>query len=95
MPAEDINAGLLDQVAALRFIKANVGAFGGDPRKVGPATLNYKISRNSETILQVTLWGQSSGAVSIAYHTLFGNFSERLFRATVMTSGNHLKYVNN
>jgi len=61
------NAGLLDQLAALRWVRDNIHCFGGDPENV-------------------TAFGQSSGAMSIA--TLLGVPAARgLFHRAILQSG--------
>ncbi|XP_029846571.3 acetylcholinesterase-1 [Ixodes scapularis] len=62
------NMGLLDQTMALRWIKDNIEAFGGDPE-------------------EVTIGGQSAGAISAGYH-MMSPLSKGLFKRVIMESGN-------
>ncbi|KAH0566744.1 juvenile hormone esterase-like [Cotesia glomerata] len=64
------NAGLKDQLLALKWVQKNIKSFGGDPRKV-------------------TIFGESSGAVSVQLHKLSGA-SKGLFRASIAMSGSPL-----
>lgn len=61
------NNGLRDQIAALRWVQANAGAFGGDPE-------------------QVTVMGESAGAISIG-SLLATPEASGLFDRVIMQSG--------
>ena len=63
----DGNFGLDDQLTAVRWVKKNIEAFGGDGDNI-------------------TLLGQSAGAISIQYHCL-NRANEGLFRRAAMMSG--------
>ena len=61
------NYGLYDQLAAIKWVKHNIEAFGGDPDNI-------------------TIMGQSAGAMSVQQHCL-SPISKGLFHKAVMSSG--------
>ncbi|KAI5639530.1 carboxylesterase family domain-containing protein [Phthorimaea operculella] len=74
LDSEDVpgNAGMKDQVAALRWIKKNIRNFGGDPENI-------------------TIFGESAGAVSVSLH-LISPMSKGLFKRAIVQSGSALAY---
>ena len=68
------NAGQLDQIAALRWVRDNIAAFGGDPA-------------------QVTIFGESAGAVAVATLLAMPE-AEGLFGKAIAQSGTANRLAN-
>ncbi|XP_064471269.1 acetylcholinesterase-1-like isoform X4 [Ornithodoros turicata] len=67
LPDAPGNQGLYDQLEALKWIRANIGFFGGNED-------------------EITLAGQSAGAISISYH-MTSNLTKGMFKRAVLLSG--------
>ncbi|KAL0880455.1 hypothetical protein ABMA27_002869 [Loxostege sticticalis] len=69
LDTEDVpgNAGMKDQVLALKWVQKNISKFGGDPNNV-------------------TIFGESAGGSSVAFH-LISPMSKGLFRRAILQSG--------
>ena len=61
------NYGLYDQLTAIKWVRNNIAAFGGDPDNI-------------------TIMGQSAGAMSVQQHCL-SPLTKGLFKRAVMCSG--------
>lgn len=80
-----LNLGLKDQLVGLQWVQNYVGIFGGDPTKVCRSFSGEVRQELMETVRQVTIFGESAGAISIA-DLYFNSGLEKFVRAAVGAS---------
>lgn len=80
------NLGLKDIIKGLTWVQENIWAFGGNPEKVTLSLTIVYIVANSipAQTIQVTVFGESAGAVSISL--LFLDQSTTLFSGAVSST---------
>ncbi|KAJ2916214.1 hypothetical protein MD484_g4188, partial [Candolleomyces efflorescens] len=85
---KSLNLGILDEIAALEWVQANIGSFGGDKRKVILCcTFEIKSPAHSPCpISKVTIFGESAGAGVTSILFLDPGLG-KLARAGIMESG--------
>lgn len=93
-----INLGLLDQIAALRWIKENISAFGGDPEKI--TVMGFEAGAISISLLAVCEKAKGLFQKAFMFHGSpfetyetpkeSRNFAKKLMRETSTTTMNEL-----
>ncbi|KZT28612.1 alpha/beta-hydrolase [Neolentinus lepideus HHB14362 ss-1] len=88
----DVNAGLLDQRAAIEWVQRNIVQFGGNPDEI---TISGESAGGASVIMQITAYGGTRGvpfkraiAQSIGYgYTANLTLQEELFRNVTLVAG--------
>ena len=80
------NAGLMDQVLALKWIKDNIIMFGGDPNRV---TLFSGQTTGAVTHVYFKFFSESAGSASVGFH-LLSPLSRDLFTRAILQSASAL-----